>query len=83
MLYGLLAPISLRLGGIFLSLLNFLHELLESFVQHLSSDLAALNSYGNNLGIYFILHRDLLSENCRSYVQQLRRHTPKIDNGHP
>ena len=27
--------------------------------------------------------RDLLSENCRSYVQQLRRHTPKIDNGHP
>ena len=65
MLDGLLAPISLRLGGIFLSLLNFLHELLESFVQHLSRDFAALDGYGNNFCIYFILHRDLLSENCR------------------
>ena len=83
MLDGLLAPVGLGLRGGFLSLLNFLHKLLESFVQHFSSDFAALDGDSNNFGIYFILHGNLLSENCRGYVQQLRRHTPEIDNGHP
>ena len=58
-------PISFRLRGCFLRLLNFLHELLESFFQHFAGDLAALDSDSNNFGIYFILHGDLLSETSR------------------
>ena len=65
MLNGLLTLISLRLRGCFLRLLNFLHELLESFFQHFAGDLAALDSDSNNFGIYFILHGDLLSETSR------------------
>ena len=57
MLYGLLAPVGLGLRGGFLSLLNFLHELLESFVQNLSSDFAALDGDSNNFGIFIAENR--------------------------
>ena len=81
MLDGLLAPIGLRLRGSLLSLLDFLNELPESLFQHFGGDLAALDSDSNNLGIYFILHGNLLSGNWWG-ASGLRRHTPKIDNCH-
>ena len=81
MLDGLLAPVGLRLRGGFLSLLNFLHELLESFVQHLSSDFAALDGDSNNFGIYFILHGNLLSKN-RESSSTLRWYSPIKNDCH-
>ena len=56
MLDGLLASIGLGLTGLLLSLFNFLDELLECLLQHLGSDLAALDGDGNYFGIYFVLH---------------------------
>ena len=65
MLDGLFAPVGLGLRGCFLCLLNFFHELLEGLIQYLCADLAAFDGDCNNFGIYFILHGNLLSENCR------------------
>ena len=81
MLYGLLAPVGLGLRGGFLSLLNFLHTLLECLVQHFGSDLAALNRNSNNFGIYFILHGNLLSEN-REISSTLRWYSPIKNDCH-